>query len=220
MADELTPDQRRELDAIDRALSGRAVDPDLDGIAALTNELREARATPRPEFAAQLDECAAGWLAGGRQRRRGLPWLRIAVPAAATAAAVVVAVAISGGGDGGDESRLRLSAVPEEQRSGALAAPESAPKAQDDAGADAPESRGLELESSRVASGAPLVVRYEIFRTAKAEVHFAGRSGELTLEPGSGRLEIGTEGVVEGEWPLSVALETGGALRTTVSVTP
>ncbi len=42
-------------------------------------ELHATRAQPRPEFARELDERAAGWL---RERpRRRLPSLRIAIPA-------------------------------------------------------------------------------------------------------------------------------------------
>ena len=71
MSDELTPQQQRELDAIDRALTGRAVDPDLADIAALANELHEARATPSPEYASRLDNQAADGSARGPRSRAG-----------------------------------------------------------------------------------------------------------------------------------------------------
>jgi Domain of unknown function (DUF4349) len=53
------PQLKRELDALDAALRGERVDTDLDDLAALAGELREARPTVTREFGAELDAWAA-----------------------------------------------------------------------------------------------------------------------------------------------------------------
>jgi hypothetical protein len=57
MPDEtLTPEMRRELAALDAALAGRPVEPDLADLAELTALLREERPEPDPTFARALDD--------------------------------------------------------------------------------------------------------------------------------------------------------------------
>jgi hypothetical protein len=56
---ELDPKARRELDAVDATLRGERVDPDLDDLAAIAAELREARPAIDRGVAAELDEWAA-----------------------------------------------------------------------------------------------------------------------------------------------------------------
>jgi hypothetical protein len=53
------PEVQRELDALDAALRGERVDPDLADLAALAGELREARPTASIDFGAELDAWAA-----------------------------------------------------------------------------------------------------------------------------------------------------------------
>src|SRR5919197_5317670 len=108
----LDPEVERELEAIDRALGGEPVDPDLEALAELARALREERIGAEPGFAAELDQrVAEGFprpvrLAGLRQRLTAVPPRRILAPAGAVATLlVVVVVAISqtdeiGGGDG------------------------------------------------------------------------------------------------------------------------
>src|SRR3954452_24647800 len=55
----MDPEVERELDAIDRALSGQRVDPDLDDLAQLALELRAERPEPGAEAEAKLDQLAA-----------------------------------------------------------------------------------------------------------------------------------------------------------------
>jgi uncharacterized protein DUF4349 len=55
----LDPEVERELAAIDRALAGEAVDPDLEDLARLALELRDERPVPTAEALAELDELAA-----------------------------------------------------------------------------------------------------------------------------------------------------------------
>jgi hypothetical protein len=61
----LTADAERELHALDEALAGRPVDPELEGVARLAREMRADRPEPRPDFAAELDARAAAGFPGG-----------------------------------------------------------------------------------------------------------------------------------------------------------
>jgi hypothetical protein len=102
MTDTLT----RELAALDDALAGRPVDPDLADLAGLAVALRDERPVPDLTFARSLDERAERGFARAaakRAPRRGIKWPRLTLPAlglAASAALVVVlAVAVPRGGD-------------------------------------------------------------------------------------------------------------------------
>lgn len=57
--DRIDPEIERELDAIDRALAGAEVDPELGDWAELAELLRDERPDPDPGWAAELDEAAA-----------------------------------------------------------------------------------------------------------------------------------------------------------------
>lgn len=100
----LDPQAERELAAIDAAMAGRAVDPELADVAALAAALAELRSTPEQDFAAELDENAAAGFPGGERRLpgaalwdriRSAPLRRRLMPLGATAlAAIVVATAV------------------------------------------------------------------------------------------------------------------------------
>ena len=55
----LDPEVERELEAIDRALAGEPVDPDLEPLAELARALSEERVDTEPGFAADLDQQVA-----------------------------------------------------------------------------------------------------------------------------------------------------------------
>ena len=55
----LDPEIERELDAIDRALAGQRVDPDLEELAMLAAEIRAERPEPSAEVEASLEGLAA-----------------------------------------------------------------------------------------------------------------------------------------------------------------
>lgn len=111
----LDPVAARELEALEAALAGDAVDPDLADLAALAADLRAVAPRPTDEFAARLDARAdAGFpeprrAPGAKRRRRFWPAVRVRLftpLAAGSLAAVLVAVAIasallSGGGSNG-----------------------------------------------------------------------------------------------------------------------
>src|SRR5829696_4140310 len=107
----LDPDVERELEAIDAALQGLRVAPDLEDFAELAVNARAERSGPDPDFAAKLDEWAAAGFpresrpgggdeqegavaaSGLWERLRALPPRRLLVSAGA-AATFVVAVAV------------------------------------------------------------------------------------------------------------------------------
>jgi Domain of unknown function (DUF4349) len=105
---ELTPDIERELAALDDALAGRRVAPDLTELGELALALREERRRPSPTFSAALDEKVARGFRDPDPRRRaaGRPWWRalLSAPALGTATAVlIVAVIVVTGPDGSDD---------------------------------------------------------------------------------------------------------------------
>jgi hypothetical protein len=151
-----SPEELRELAALDAALAGEPVDPALAELEQLVVSLREERPVARREFAAELDARAAAGFATpeaeaepGRDRRGALARLNLsrrAVPLAlGTAASVfIVAVAVvsagllSGdGGSNGKQERVRdvvragttpsaAPAPPAAAGGGAIGAPETA----------------------------------------------------------------------------------------------
>src|SRR5215210_3302704 len=107
-----TPDTLiRELSALDDALAGRPVDPDLAGLAELALALRDDRPAPSPAYARSLDERARRGFPGARARgarRRGIKLPRVPLPALGVAASalvvVVIAVSIPREGDSSSSS--------------------------------------------------------------------------------------------------------------------
>jgi hypothetical protein len=104
----LDPDVERELEAVDRALAGEPVDPDLEVLARLALELRSERPEPDAEADARLDLLAAAgfpprtsdrlgrlrrWVSGASSRAREHGARRL-VPALGAASVFVVAIAI------------------------------------------------------------------------------------------------------------------------------
>jgi hypothetical protein len=121
----LDPETARELAALDAALAGEPVDPDLAELEALVRDARDVRPAPSAAFAARLDERAAGEFprpAGGRTplSERLRPSRRMLLPAMGATASVVlvvgIGVAVVDGGDGAkrvnDASTLTRQATP------------------------------------------------------------------------------------------------------------
>ena len=68
---ELSAELERELRAVDEAIAGLSVDPDLEGVAEIARELRAERPEPDEEFAERLDaQAAAGFPVGGSRFAR------------------------------------------------------------------------------------------------------------------------------------------------------
>jgi hypothetical protein len=139
---DLSPDVERELEALDDALAGRRVAPDLTELADLALLLREDRPTPTDGFGRYLDNRAERGFPGRdpRSRRSGRRWLvwhtwmGPGLAAGLAALFVGIVVALPSGGDdesggGGGGALDTLSARGEESASAG-----SAPSA-DSAGA-------------------------------------------------------------------------------------
>jgi Domain of unknown function (DUF4349) len=132
------PDVERELEAIDHALAGLRVAPDLEDLDELAVSARADRPSPDPDFAAKLDEwAAAGFpregrpgvgdeqpsgsaLGGLRERLRAIPPRGLLV-STATAATLVVAVAVGvsvsdelGGRSGGGAAQPSTQPTPKQ----------------------------------------------------------------------------------------------------------
>jgi hypothetical protein len=139
-----TPDTlTRELAALDDALAGRAVDPDLADLAELAVALRDERAAPEPAFTRTLDARAQRGFPplASAKRRRGIKWPRLTLPALGVAASVllvvVIATSIPNGGGGGEDTSsagagssaaTTETAPPEESGTKPSAAAKSAPR--------------------------------------------------------------------------------------------
>jgi hypothetical protein len=120
---DLTPDIERELAAIDDALAGRRVAPDLTELGELALTLREQRAEPSPTFGPALDAKVARGFRDPDPRRRASgrrwwsTWLTPALGVTATAMLVAVVVLTSNGdrtatlsSDGGGGSAVQETA--------------------------------------------------------------------------------------------------------------
>lgn len=102
----LTPDEARELEAIDLALAGEPVEHDLRELEDLVHEVRATAPQMSPELTARLEhivdhgpEPVAAPAAAVKPRRPGR-W--VLMPALGTVAAVVVALVVVLGNDSGD----------------------------------------------------------------------------------------------------------------------
>ena len=172
----LDPEVERELEAIDRALGGEPVDPDLEALAELARALREERVTAEPGFAAELDQRVAegfpraGRLDGLRRRLTAVPPRRILAPAGAAATLlVVVGVAISQSGEiGGGNGNGGISPQPApDQPAGVTPArgasgggePAPAARSRTGRGADARRPTCLRDKRGRSAANVPLARR-------------------------------------------------------------
>ena len=199
----------------------------------IAEDLHAMRAEPRPEFARDLDRRAASWL---RERpRRRLPSLRIAIPAAAAAAAaVIVVVAVSGsdgGGDGGGGDQLEVAVVAEGETPGGATqgVPGGAPGGAT-GGEAAPEALDTPFESEKQTdasggafllpevSGDTVTVRYLFPAATQASVELAGREAEVEVGPGSGSLEVSTEGLPPGTHDLTISTPVAPTFRTPVAI--
>jgi Domain of unknown function (DUF4349) len=111
----------RELAALDDALAGRPVDPDLADLAELATLVRDERPEPGPAFTRSLDSrVERGFPRVGKRPRLGITWPKITLPALGMAASVllvvVIATSVPGGGDdeggGGGAGSVGTTAEP------------------------------------------------------------------------------------------------------------
>jgi Domain of unknown function (DUF4349) len=104
---ELTPDVERELAALDDALAGRPVPPELTELGELALALREERPRPSAGFGAELDaKVERGFRdPGPRSRASEPPWWSglLTVPAFGLAAALLLVIAVVAVGPSGSD---------------------------------------------------------------------------------------------------------------------
>jgi len=109
--EQLTPDEARELEAIDLALAGEPVDNDLRELDDLVHEVRATAPEMSPALAARLERLIEDGPESAfepvKRRRRSRRWLLL--PAAGTVAAAVVAVVIVLGSNNDDQAIMGLS---------------------------------------------------------------------------------------------------------------
>src|SRR5262245_4579440 len=206
MPDEtLTPEMLRELAALDAALAGEPVEPDLADLAELTALLREARPDPDPTFARALDDRVKR----GFPRRapgRAVPaphgaarlrsWLSGALrsPVALGSAATVVLVAVvvgisqlpSGSDDGGGSSASSRPATEKAPR--AASGGGSSAGAQDDAASSEAQAAPTPALAPPAGGGSP--------RSDSRTQRFVERSAALTLGARPQDLDDVADGVV------------------------
>ncbi len=170
--------------AIDTALAGAPVDPDLAELAALAAELRDERPRPRTEWSAELDGLVGTGFGPSRLQalRTRLPRARrgLLLPAGAAATLlVVVGVGISSLGDGGaDRQPEPLPGVEQQLDSPSGPAAESGAKANE---AFDRQSGGRAADEATVAPPIP-----GADRTAPGEVkRRQDRSAFLALKTGT-----------------------------------
>ena len=183
----------------------------------IAEDLHAMRAEPRPEFARELDRRAASWLRQGP--RRWLPSLRIAIPAAAAAATAVVVIALAVSDGGEDPDRLEVAVVAEGAPGGGGAtggaqAPEALTSPQQGDSADPARGAFLLL----TVEGETVTVRYLFSAAAEVTVELAGREAEVEVGPGSGSLEISTDGLPAGTHDLTISTPAAPTYRQSVEI--
>jgi hypothetical protein len=157
--DPLSPEQERDLEAIDRALAGEPVERDLRELEELVRDVRATAPEMSPAFAARLEhELSDGFPAPrerpplGRGRRPIHRWMLL--PAAGSLAAVLVALVVVLGGGGDDHATSSVDPA-------TVGAVQSEEATSDSAGASAADSTGSALGAGSVrdqatpAPGAP-----------------------------------------------------------------
>jgi hypothetical protein len=147
---DLTPDVERELEALDDALAGRRVAPDLTELGELALLLREDRPEPDDGFGRNLDTRVQRGFPKGDPRvrasgRRWLKWQGWMAPALGVAATgLLIAVIAIGGPYGSDDSAGGGGAQPAsgvaEESASAGSAPQEDSARRSDGDEDAPSS--------------------------------------------------------------------------------
>jgi len=221
----LDPDVERELEAIDAALQGLRVAPDLEDFAELAVIARAERSGPDPDFAAKLDEwAAAGFLRESRpgagdeqegavaasglwERLRALPPRRLLVSAGAAATFVVaVAVGISvsdqlGGSNGGSGTGVRAASTQSSTGADGKGAEGTVTEANRDQiqSAGAPNVKALGARTSS-SGGSTVYGRIQSFASGRAAHRKVAQNANLVLstEPQNVRnVADGVFGVVD-----------------------
>ena len=216
--DPLTPDEARELDALERALAGEPVDPDLRELEELVRDLRATAPEMSPAFAARLErDVADGFPAPAPRAKLRRPRRWVLLPAVGVLAAALVALVVVLGGSSQDTPREFAS------NSDTTTAVESAPSAGTGAGtatdsaggagtpqADSapaakapatPTDRRLAIPPAPGGSGTAAAPAPAIGQAAPAVTNASGprkvqRTADLVLETPSGEVQTTSDDVI------------------------
>jgi len=158
-----TPDTlTRELAALDDALAGRPVDPDLADLAELAVLVRDERPVADPAFARSLDErVERGFPRAAKRRLWGIKWPQISGPALGIAASVLLVVVVGvsvplGGDDESGSSGGGVSATEEAPSSARSGGDESSSTSKPSAAADSAEPAPTSVPDGGTSSPAVL----------------------------------------------------------------
>ena len=173
----LTPEQERDLEALDRALAGEPVEFELRALEELVLDVRATAPAMSPAFAARLEQEVADGFPSPRERpglRRPARRTWLLLPAFGSLAAVLVALVVVLGGGSGSENRadeLASGGREATQTSG-----ESAGRASGPGGAAADQAAGAPPPAaSAAAQAAPPAVASKVQRKVE-------RSATIALE--------------------------------------
>jgi hypothetical protein len=198
--DPLTPDEARELDALERALSGLPVDPDLRELEELVADMRATAPELSPAFAARLErDVAEGFPEPAERPRLRRPRRWVLLPAVGVLAAALVAVVVV---LGNSDSQAPISSSPgpafETDSSGAgssAAASKAAPPTARDtatapgpAGAAAPQAAAAPSRAPALAAPPPVAKS-----TAPRKVQ---RAAQLVLETPTASFDATSDQVI------------------------
>jgi hypothetical protein len=192
--DPLTPDELRELDALDRVIAGEPVDADQRELEELVHDVRATAPAMSPAFADRLQrELADGFPARGPRAKVRRPRRWLLLPAVGTLAAALVALVVALGQGGGDDAATSPSSTA--GGAGGTAALE------DSRGSGVAGSATAPARTAAPAGGAaPAAVSTQALRppaVAKARgPRKVQRTAELVLETPADSIEATSDGVV------------------------
>src|SRR5262245_29585827 len=135
----MTSPETLELEAVDAALAGRYVAPELADLALL---LRDDRPQPTLQFATHLDRRVEAGFPARPKQRRDWGWLWRAAPVAALPAIIALVIGVGVLAGGGDDSGSGGD-------SGSSAGGSSAPSAADSSAGSSSSSSGSVAEQSK-----------------------------------------------------------------------
>jgi Domain of unknown function (DUF4349) len=184
---ELTPEVERELAALDDALAGRRVAPDLAELGELALALREQRPRPTEGFGGYLDKRMERGFPGKDPRVRASGrrwWSGWMAPSLATATALLIAVIVVAGQQGSSEEGGRgTTTAAEDAGGGGGAAPsaESSDSAEQRSSSDEPADSSSTFAEPLPPGSVPPTPSQGSPRTDARDRRFVERSASLVL---------------------------------------
>jgi hypothetical protein len=180
----------RELAALDDALAGRPVDPDLADLAELAVLVRDERPEPRPVFTHSLDSRVERGFPRAPRRIGGLPLQKFTLPALGLVASaflvVVIATSVPGGSSsGGDSGGGGGSASSASQEAAKPTTDESAGRKQSAPSPSSADSAGGATSAPAATSPAPLPSQPADGRSRRS----VERAAQITLATTPGNID-------------------------------